>query len=187
MMGKQSAPDTINRMIEETEMRDATKYLLGMSGLPLVWVGASAVISELTGKSAPSFGLWMFAITASSVCVMGAWLTEIMERKSTVNRIVVDLKPNQVVIGGIPFHCPFSTTTHFFKSRDALAEAVSLAVNESMLKDEKLITLKKSALVRVWPGNLQVTDFEMEALAEAIDAVFLSPEIELKPPSIASA
>ncbi|APV43284.1 MULTISPECIES: hypothetical protein [Pseudomonas] len=48
-----------------------------------------------------------------------------------------------------------------------------------MLKQEKFLVARKSALIRIWPGSFQVTDFELKALSAAITAEFISPAFEL--------
>ena len=157
-------------------MNDLSKALLGMAILPLPLLGSLAALPDV---EAPSQGTWVVAGIVAAAGALGAWFLEWTERKVVANRVVIDLKPNQVIVDGVPIDCPFSSMTHFFRSRDALVEAVGIAVNEAMLKQEKFLVARKSALIRIWPGSFQVTDFELEALSEAMTAEFISPVFEL--------
>lgn len=157
-------------------MNDLSKALLGMAILPLALLGS---LTLLPGVDAPSQGTWIVTGTLAAAGALGAWFLEWTERKVVANRVVIDLKPNQVIVDGVSIDCAFSSMTHFFRSRDALAEAVRLAVNEAMLKQEKFLVARKSALIRIWPGSFQVTDFELEALSAAVTAEFISPAFEL--------
>ena len=157
-------------------MNALSKGLLGLGAMPLTLLGSFAVFPVF---DAPSQGNWIVAGTVAAAGALGAWFIEWTERKVVANRVVIDLKPNQVIVDGVPIDCPFSSMTHFFRSRGALAEAVGIAVNEAMLKQEKFLVARKSALIRIWPGSFQVTDFELEALSAAITAEFISPSFEL--------
>ncbi|NMY13415.1 hypothetical protein HBO38_34335 [Pseudomonas veronii] len=157
-------------------MNALSKGLLGLGAMPLTLLGSFAVFPVF---DAPSQGNWIVAGTVAAAGALGAWFIEWTERKVVANRVVIDLKPNQVIVDGVPIDCPFSSMTHFFRSRGALAEAVGIAVNEAMLKQEKFLVARKSALIRIWPGSFQVTDFELEALSEAMTAEFISPAFEL--------
>lgn len=157
-------------------MNNLSKAVLGLGIMPLTLLGPLAL---LPGVDAPSQGTWIVTGTLAAACALGAWFLEWTERKMVTNRVVIDLKPNQVIVDGVAIDCPFSSVTHFFRSRDALAEAVGLAVKESMLKQEKFLVVRKSALIRIWPGSFQVSDFELEALSAAVTAEFISPAFEL--------
>lgn len=111
-------------------MNDLSKALLGMAILPLPLLGSLAALPDV---EAPSQGTWVVAGIVAAAGALGAWFLEWTERKVVANRVVIDLKPNQVIVDGVPIDCPFSSMTHFFRSRDALVEAVGIAVNEAML------------------------------------------------------
>jgi len=157
-------------------MNDLSKAILGLGIMPLTLLGPLAL---LPGVEAPGQGTWIVTGTLAAAGALGAWFVEWTERKVLANRVVIDLKPNQVIVDGVLIDYQFSSMTHFFRSRDALAEAVGIAVNEAMLKQEKFLVARKSALIRIWPGSFQVTDFELEALSAAITAEFISPSFEL--------
>lgn len=157
-------------------MNEISKALLAMSIAPLPLV---ASLVPWTGGEPIGYGTWFFAGAITLGGGVGAWLLERSWRKIVANRIIIDIKPNQVIVDGVMLNCEFSSLIRLFKSRVALAEMLGIIVSEAMFKHVQTVALRKSAHIRIWPGSLQVSDFELESLSEAIAAEFISPVIEV--------
>lgn len=160
-------------------MNEISKALLAMSIAPLPLVGSLASLNIFAGAEPIGYGPWIFAGAITVGGGVGAWLLERSWQKLVANRIVIDIKPNQVIVDGVIVNCAFSSLIRFFKSRDALSEMLKIIVNETMFKQGNSIALRKSAHIRIWPGSLQVSDIELESLREAVAAEFISPVFEL--------
>lgn len=157
-------------------MNEISKALLAMSIAPLPLV---ASLVPWTGGEPFGYGTWLFAGAITLGGGMGAWWLERSWQKLLANRIVIDIKPNQVTVDGVMLNCEFSSLIRLFKSRVDLAEMLGIIVNEAMFKHGQSVALRKSAHIRIWPGSLQVSDFELESLSEAIAAEFISPVFEV--------
>ena len=156
-------------------MNEISKALLAMSIAPLPLV---ASLTPWTGEPI-GYGTWFFAGAITLGAGGGAWLLERSWQKMIANRIVIDIKPNQVIVDGVILNCEFSSLIRLFKSRVALAEMLGIIVNEAMFKRGQSVGIRKSAHIKIWPGSLQVSDFELESLSEAIAAEFISPVFEV--------
>lgn len=158
-------------------MNEISKAMVAMSIAPLPLVASLApwTVTEPIG-----YGTWVFAGAITLGAWGGAWLLERSWQKMIANRIVIDIKPNQVIVDGVILNCEFSSLIRLFKSRVALAEMLGIIVNEAMFKRGQSVGIRKSAHIKIWPGSLQVSDFELESLSEAIAAEFISPVFEVR-------
>ena len=101
-------------------MNSLVKVIKWTGMLPLLLTCLQAVLSE----NSPGLESWIFATVFIACAALGARFVENWERKALANLIIIDLKPNQVIVDGAIFDSPFSSETHFFASRKALSETV---------------------------------------------------------------
>lgn len=157
-------------------MNEISTALLAMSIAPLPLVASLTPWSVIEPIG---YGTWIFAGAITLGSWVGEWLLERSWQKLIANRIVIDIKPNQVIVDGVMLNCVFSSLIRLFKSREATSEMLGIIVEVAMGKQGQSVANRKSAHIRIWPGSLQVNDFELESLSEAIAAEFISPVYEV--------
>lgn len=110
-------------------MNEISTALLAMSIAPLPLVASLTPWSVIEPIG---YGTWIFAGAITLGGWVGAWLLERSWQKLIANRIVIDIKPNQVIVDGVMLNCVFSSLIRLFKSREATAEMLGIIVEEAM-------------------------------------------------------
>lgn len=161
-------------------MNDLSKCFLGMALLPLPVMVAIESLSHSAEISTLNPQSWWVGGALAVFGGAAAWFVERAERKAIAERVIIDVRPNRLIVDGVELNCNFSSASRFIKSRDALAMMVNATVNEAMFKaGGKFFVARKSALFRIWPGELAVTDIELDALIEEMTYEFLEPVFEV--------
>jgi len=147
---------------------------LSIAPLPLLELAPS-----FWGIEPFSYGTYAAVAAISIGALAYAWAFERVVKKQIADRVVVDLRPNLIVVDGVHLKWQFSSLTQFFQSHTALGEVVGIAAEEAAYNQDSPVAICKSALIRIWPGSLRISEIELSALSETAAVEFTSPVIEV--------
>ncbi|MGF6281825.1 hypothetical protein ABH908_000142 [Pseudomonas frederiksbergensis] len=108
------------------------------------------------------------------------------KRKTISERVHIDVKPNVIeVADGERFTAQFSTGGRFLSSPEQFSSALRDAANRKSHMANRSVAHRESAHVRLWPGELGISELELDAFTQLLEIEFVDPTIEVIDPAIA--
>ncbi|NVL49889.1 hypothetical protein F2S72_09065 [Pseudomonas syringae pv. actinidiae] len=128
-----------------------------------------------SGVTSMTIGDWMLPI--ASVAIAAAIYTT--SHRAADMRVELDVRPNEISVqGGKVFPSAFSQNGRFVVDTALLDGACSEVAARSDTKG-KLLALKETAHVRIWPGETGITPLELEAVTYAFSLHFVNTQFEV--------
>lgn len=123
--------------------------------------------------------LWL-AIALIVVGWGGALLIHTSLSKLITRNVYLDIRPNLIQVSdGTRIDGLFSSKSRFLTDADLFNSALEQVVNRAFADNKKIVAIRETAHVRVWPGELGITPLEQRAIAETIAFHFLDPTFEV--------
>lgn len=139
--------------------------------------------SKSGALSASSF----YSVLVITVVLWGcAAFSFFWKSKVVSERVHIDVKPNVIeVADGERFTAPFSKGGRFLSSPGEFSSALLEAANRKSHMGTRFAASRESAHVRLWPGELGISELELQALTQMLEAEFIEPTIEVIDTTIA--
>lgn len=103
------------------------------------------------------------------------WLW-LRQRKIIAQRLFIDVRPDTVeAMDGSVFHQPFSSSTHFLSDPAAFQAAIKAVAS----RKKQFIYAREAVHVRIWPGELTLSQVELDRIMEIVDGEFIDPVFEM--------
>lgn len=120
------------------------------------------------------------AIMVTVLCIASGIYIIWTKRKALRNRVYLDIRPNTIeVVNAELFQGTFSSETSFLVSAEEFQKTLRSVAGRKSHVQGRFLSLRESAYVRIWPGQMEITDLELEALAQALNEEFIDWEIEV--------
>ncbi len=146
----------------------APLFFIGWCGLSYMWLGF-----------VPEGNLRTAILVTVSCAAIGAWLLW-AERKAVRNRVYLHVKPNSIEVESAElFSGDFSSQTRFLTSTEEFQKTLRAVVVRKSYTKDRFMFARESAYVRIWPGDLGITELELEAIEQALTEEFIELEIEV--------
>ncbi|QHF00485.1 hypothetical protein PMA4326_028630 (plasmid) [Pseudomonas syringae pv. maculicola str. ES4326] len=160
-------------------MKEIQKNLTGtLFAAPLVFIGWCC-LSFLWRGYVPGDLFWSVTLSTASCMSIFVWLV-LSKRKAIRNRLYLNIRPNLVEIeGDEKFRGEFSSETSFLISTDAFRETLNSIVTRDSYTRGRFVFAREAAYVRIWPGNIGISDLEAEAIHNALAEEFFELEVKV--------
>lgn len=158
-------------------MKEIQGKLVGtLIAAPLVFI-VWCCLSFLWRGYVPDKILWLVTLVTASCMSIFVWLV-LSNRKAVRNRVYLNVKPNVIEIEGAEhFSGEFSSDSRFLISTDAFQKTLVAVVLRKSYTRGRFMSAREAAYVRIWPGNIGITDLEIGAIYKALDEEFIELEI----------
>lgn len=156
-----------------------------MKNLIAVCFGGPVLFSGWCGLSYLTLGTvapeTLYKLGFFTVVCWGAGASLIrFHRKAVSERVYLDVKLNVIeVADGEHFTAPFSSNSRFLADVDQFEKVVRAAANRRTHMRDRFMASRQSAHVRLWTGDLGITQLEYEAIAGVLEGEFIDPEIDV--------
>lgn len=114
------------------------------------------------------------------VCWGGAWFIVRGTERLVASRVFVDIHPNLITVSdGYRSDGKYSSDTCLIADLDEFRESLVAAAERHLTDSKKLLMLKESAHIRLWPGSCRYSRRDLDAIVEIAEELFISPEVEV--------
>ncbi|HDS1721707.1 hypothetical protein NPS53_09355 [Pseudomonas putida] len=114
------------------------------------------------------------------VIISVALAVRLLGNMATQKTVVLDVSPNQIrVQNGPVYDFNYSAHGRFVTDAESLDKAFFSVSSRPCAGGGKILALKETAHVRIWPGDTGITELELDALANTVRLHFLEPEFEV--------
>lgn len=148
------------------------KVFLGMGLMPVPLLLTPLVIGDT-----PSSSVWPWIVGSVAFGCMAAAGVVWMERRAIAQRVMIEVKPNRLIVDGVELDVPISSDTHLFKCRDSMDAMMSRVIEQIISRKSGWLVLRTSAELRVVPAPLFLTEIERDALEELLNREFIEPKM----------
>lgn len=120
------------------------------------------------------------AIVLTASCAVIAALLVWTGRRAVRNRVYLHVKPNKIEVESAElFSGDFSSSTRFIVSAEAFQKTLQSVTERKSYTQGRFMSPRESAYVRIWPGDLGITELELDAIEQVLVKEFIELEIEV--------
>ena len=120
------------------------------------------------------------AIIVTGLCTASLGFLFWIKRRAKRSPVFLHIRPNVIeVVGAEVFQGSYSSQTHFVVSLEEFKKTLARVVCRPSYTRGRFMFARESAFVRIWPGALDLTQLELDALANELCAEFIDVDIEV--------
>ncbi|HEJ2342709.1 TPA: hypothetical protein ACWLUJ_006175 [Pseudomonas aeruginosa] len=114
------------------------------------------------------------------MCWGGSWFLVRSTDRLVASRAFVDIHPNLITVSdGYRSAGKFSSETCLIADFDEFHQSLTVVAERRLSESKKLLMLKESVHLRLWPSNCRISRREMDAIVEVAEELFICPEVEV--------